>query len=548
MSVTVRKALGIGIWAKCKLIAGETGLDNLITNVDTMEIPNITPWLRADILLCTTGYSIRDNPAQLTKLIEGLAEAGSAGIAIKTRYIGAIPSKAVEAANRLNIPLITIPDDVPFIDLVNPLIQCIGDIQSNKMRLSFDLHNRFLELELSAGSLTDIAKTLVELIKCPVLLTDETGKILVSFPKVLPPEYTDNPAVVHENGKVLRSLFPENGKLVKDTMVAQQDAEMRIYVRGALKRKRVCGYIIALDTQQIINEMSLVAIDHAAGAMSLELLRLEAVRERSAQKDSFLFLDLLSGISAADSLYRAQLLHWPQPPFAMVIFDINDFSEYSASHTEDEIQSAKETVHHMINAEFLKDHYSFKSVTIEDSFIYLIFVSHKVPAFYTLLQRILEQAKVKGFPVSIAVSAIGENFVRIKTNYTDALDALRIGRNRDPNGCISDIDQLRFDQALMHGCNNDAFRKCIDQSLGVIADYDAENGSNLLSTVRILCKNLGCRTKTAAELYLHRNTLLYRIKKIEDLTGASLADPQTIFQLSVLLSVNDYIGNPIAKR
>lgn len=52
--LTVREAMKTGGLSKCRLLAGEAGLDNAITCVDCMEVPNIEPWLRSGELLITT--------------------------------------------------------------------------------------------------------------------------------------------------------------------------------------------------------------------------------------------------------------------------------------------------------------------------------------------------------------------------------------------------------------------------------------------------------------------------------------------------------------
>ena len=41
--LTVREAMKTGGLSKCRLLAGEAGLDNAITCVDCMEVPNIEP-------------------------------------------------------------------------------------------------------------------------------------------------------------------------------------------------------------------------------------------------------------------------------------------------------------------------------------------------------------------------------------------------------------------------------------------------------------------------------------------------------------------------
>lgn len=77
-------------------------------------------------LLITTGYSWRP-PGRLIPLLDAMYNNDSAGLMIKTRIIGPIPQMIIDFADSKGIPLIVIPDDTPFIPMVNTIINCISD-------------------------------------------------------------------------------------------------------------------------------------------------------------------------------------------------------------------------------------------------------------------------------------------------------------------------------------------------------------------------------------------------------------------------------------
>lgn len=83
------------------------------------------------------------------------------------------------------------------------------------------------------------------------------------------------------------------------------------------------------------------------------------------------------------------------------------------------------------------------------------------------------------------------------------------------------------------------FQKKID----ALIQYDKENESDLIETLEALVNHLGARNITATSLYLHRNTLTYRIKKIENLTGYDLSDPESILELSLALRLNKFMNH-----
>ena len=63
-----------------------------------------------------------------------------------------------------------------------------------------------------------------------------------------------------------------------------------------------------------------------------------------------------------------------------------------------------------------------------------------------------------------------------------------------------------------------------------LVEYDKKHGSQLTDTLRtyLICKNI---SEVARRLGRHRQTLLYQLQKIEDLTGLSLKNSDELFLL-----------------
>ena len=61
-----------------------------------------------------------------------------------------------------------------------------------------------------------------------------------------------------------------------------------------------------------------------------------------------------------------------------------------------------------------------------------------------------------------------------------------------------------------------------EQMIGPLADYDRSHRSSLVQTIDAYFKHNGNVSQTAESLYIHRNTLLYRIERIKKLTGCDL--------------------------
>jgi hypothetical protein len=68
-----------------------------------------------------------------------------------------------------------------------------------------------------------------------------------------------------------------------------------------------------------------------------------------------------------------------------------------------------------------------------------------------------------------------------------------------------------------------------------LAEYDARTSSELLSTVRAWC-DAGCDVAVAASrLYVHTNTLRYRLRRASQISGLDLNEPRHVLAVKLLL-------------
>ena len=105
-----------------KLIAGHGGLDNQIQGLATMDAPDGFKWPHGRELLITTGYVFYKNPGLIENIIESgdLKKISAAGIKLG-RYINRIPDHVIAAFNEYNIPLISIPIEYSWMEIMNQL-------------------------------------------------------------------------------------------------------------------------------------------------------------------------------------------------------------------------------------------------------------------------------------------------------------------------------------------------------------------------------------------------------------------------------------------
>lgn len=117
--LTVKEIMRTEYLSTTKIVAGGGGLNRLIKYVTVMEVPDITQWLRGGEFLITSFYAIKDDINEQCKLIYKLKNANAGALAIKTdRYINMIPEEVIEIANEINFPIIEIPKDLKYTDII----------------------------------------------------------------------------------------------------------------------------------------------------------------------------------------------------------------------------------------------------------------------------------------------------------------------------------------------------------------------------------------------------------------------------------------------
>ena len=142
MSLTVRELLETDEFKEYKVIAGSGGVDRKISSVSVMDAPDIYQWLRGGEILITTGYLFKDNLEFLSFLVQKIYEAEAAALFIKIgRFISELPKEVRQLAEQLNFPIVLMPLQCAFTDVINPVLSKIIWEQAEVIEYSNQIHN-----------------------------------------------------------------------------------------------------------------------------------------------------------------------------------------------------------------------------------------------------------------------------------------------------------------------------------------------------------------------------------------------------------------------
>jgi purine catabolism regulator len=141
-------------------------------------MPDPAPWVRPGHLLLTTGFAWPTQTRELMSLVRVLNERGLAAVGLAVPgYLKRFPDAAREEADRLKLPLLEIPFDVPFAQITEELHRTILAQQYKIIERSEQIH-RALTRAAAEGNLNNLARTLGDLLERSVTFEDPEGKLL----------------------------------------------------------------------------------------------------------------------------------------------------------------------------------------------------------------------------------------------------------------------------------------------------------------------------------------------------------------------------------
>jgi purine catabolism regulator len=180
MAITLKEALeNLPILSEARVVAGHFGLERVVRWAHIVDLPDVTPWVREGDLLLTTAFALKDDPDAQVALIPLLAEKGLAGLLVALgTYFHDIPESMIRCADQLDFPILTLPWEVPFVEVTQAIHECVLSQQYAHIEKSLQIHEELAQLVLQGKSLDDIVESLARLLNRSVTIEDPGLRVL----------------------------------------------------------------------------------------------------------------------------------------------------------------------------------------------------------------------------------------------------------------------------------------------------------------------------------------------------------------------------------
>jgi PucR family transcriptional regulator, purine catabolism regulatory protein len=152
------------------------------------------------------------------------------------------------------------------------------------------------------------------------------------------------------------------------------------------------------------------------------------------------------------------------------------------------------------------------------------------------IQKYVEEKITGIYPqgrVLVGVGRPGNNLSGWQTGYREALKAYQLGQTIWPERRISFFEDLGVYRLLGSITDESELRCFVEETIGPLLAYDRQKESELLKTLEAYFECRGNLKRVSETMFLHYNTVLYRLSRIAKLTEANLEDPAICLDMQV---------------
>ncbi len=493
MSLTVRELIAIPTLATT-LLAGADGLDREVRWAHSCELPEPWHWMGPGDLLMTVGHGLpADEPGQVA-FLNRIAEAGLSGVALaEGMYAPALADAARSAADRLAFPVLQTGYEIPFVSLARVVADSNQRESHQRLTRVLRAYDAFrLAISAQDGD-AEFVRRIGAIAESPMCAVDVADR---SVAMALGLELTE---------PVLAELL--------DRIGAQGDrlpAAMRVStVGGRFVVQPLAGARWVLVTDVADHSPDPTVLEHVATIMLIQLERRRSADLARLHLGGRLLMNLVQG-RADPGLAAAQLTDLGiEGPWRLLMVRAPDGELVAVQR-----RLLTAGVAHVLDR-----------------------AGPRILALTSSGADPRALAEATGDP---AAHVGASEVVGSLTRTPEAAREARWALETPPSG---EIAHAAADSSLFLPRTVREGEAAVSRVLGPLLDYDTEHDTTLVESLAVFFAAQRSWQAAAKELCVHKQTLIYRMRRVEEITGRRLSNLEDVVELHLALRTRDLLRN-----
>ncbi|HEX6108977.1 MAG TPA: helix-turn-helix domain-containing protein [Ktedonobacteraceae bacterium] len=533
-SATVRNILSLLIPRDAQLVAGGEGLDRRVTWATRMRarLPAFESVRGGELALLALSQ-LRRLDETLPHLLTSLHKEGVAVIAIAAASLESLEKETLSLADQLHLPLILLPLTASLEEIEREVITFIVSFRGEIERKATEISHQLMQLSVQGAGLQGICEHLALTRNKWVIVQDADQEVRC---QATPPD---------SDTQALPLLLTDENLLHKGLR--------RITVPIQIRHEEV-GYLSIIGNDTDFDYLERLILGQVTPILALEFARERERSEVETRYTAEALMDVLQGNyqQADEILTRARLLGYDLlVPQIVAIFEIaQNEPEYPTSSFQAQwskrIREELQRIWPACWVSFEARRVLALLPTNESNGVDESEIENTIFTRMDRVQSRLQQGKTGNGDLptfSAGIGRLAKDVQQIPQSYREAQQALEIGRRLFGEGDIHYFTRLGIYRLLFYLYGHEELSDFYQETLGFLLESDRHSNSALIETLESFFHCNGNLSETARTMHLHRNSLLYRLGRIEELLGRSLEDPELRLSLQIALKIRHMLNS-----
>jgi len=470
----------------------------------------------------------------VTEIIQRLSDAKAGAVAIRMRE--EVPPQAISIANQQNIALVILPMDANLARIEREVNRLIVSGAAQVSQRAIEVQRELVRAAAENRELATLLQIIARATNKTVVVHDDAGvQMEIAYPMGARRPLPGGRGASSDAGTIeafQKWLQREAVRAIGGVVVSPLG-----YTTALQVEKRVAGYLSLVTSSSPLEEFERLVLTYGSEVCAVQLAKTRAIATAVEQTRGDWVQMWLSGTSADDDMLSARAEQSGFDPDS--IYVVMALRAVSASGAQLPLDS-------LIG--FVRDDLSRRQIEFSvGQYVDLIVLLYPIESLQGLprarqqIEYLRSQLQIRspGGAVAAGISRPVQGLVFLRDAYREAKDALTIAQQ------LGDLERSTYygdlklyqlllavkDRTLSH------MRRFYDEALAPLVEHDERKQGDLIRTLSGFFEANGNLAKAAADLDVHRNTLVYRLDRISELTGLDLNDPENRLILHLALKV-----------
>lgn len=537
--LTIREIIQSSDFSYLTLINQQADLDREINAIETTETPDVADYLPKNTFLLTTGMAFQNDPESFCQFISSLDHLPIAGIGIKLgRYIEELDPMIVHHADQLGFPLIQIPKEQTLGSVSHHLLSYLWENQAGAMQMALNLQKQFSEMMLKGSTLENLVKYLGSILKIPIILINPFFDILAASQ-----HYNSSKFSLEDFKEDIDDILKDKIQSYLKTQTKKSFQNDDYYIHPIKIDSFFTFYLVLKKQSNDVFPLSNVLLEQASVVLSHTIYKnLKLVEETINTKRPF-FNRLLN----KDQKVLDKHTDWFEYGEEFNLIQ-TDYYRIGMCHFYTEKPTFINPETRKLRFNLIYEWFEEQMKRFDETII--LFPTDNLDHFGILFQTntdtiesILEEVNAKFRSTSLFRFQffLGNPVFSVHDIHYSYKEVLEVS-----NDSISQMDsplivnyETKKIQDLIHYIPEHVKRHFCLAVLKDMAFPEDESLKELRHTLKIYLDSQSEIKLSSERLFVHRNTVKYRIAKCKELLGSSLDDPNETLNLRVALEMTE---------